>query len=190
MSSPANQPTKSSPLDPSQAEDPQRRTFADGEGREWQLELDFDTCDELRQQLKIDFGDVKGFTQTWAEILWDDQLALRLLWFLVRERAEGVEEKAWRKSMNGERLEAARDALLAAVFFFTPPTKRQMVANATTGVMDFYRAAIREAEVEIEGVVTDTIARFKKVRGTSQTKSPARSATSIAAGHSAARSRR
>jgi len=171
-------------------DDPQQRTFTDGSGNEWQLELDFDTCDEIRREFKVDFGDVKGFTQTWAGILWDDQLSLKLLWFLLRGRAGDVDEKQWRKAMNGERLEAARDALLAAVFFFTPPAKRQMLANATTGVMDFYRQAIREAEGEIESVVKDTITRFKKARGTSPTKSPARSATSTAAGRFAARSRR
>lgn len=176
--------------DPAVYEDPARRQFTDGDGRQWPLRLDFDAVDEIRDQFQIDFGDVVHYTQQWAQLLWDDQLSLKLIWFLIRDNAGDVTEKSWRKSMDGERLEEARDALLGAIFFFTPPTKKQLAIKATASVTDFYRQAIREAETKMAQTVDETIERFEKTHGTTASKSPVSSARYRGATRSATRSRR
>ena len=134
MSSPIQQqPTRvSEEILAAEAHDPARRTFADGAGRQWTLRLDYDTSDELRNKFKVDVGDVQYFTKTWSQILWDDQLSLKLLWHLIAEQAGETTEKDFRRSMDGGRLDDARLALLAAGGFFTPAPKPPRVTPGTT----------------------------------------------------------
>lgn len=174
-------------------EQPEARQFADRERRSWELRLDFDRLDEIRAQFDIDLGDVQQFTKTWARLLWDDQLALRVIWHLVSDQADELSEKDWRKTLDGKILERALDALLAAVFFFTPPARLELLRKATARMIELYREAIDEGEKAVEMEFEDMIDRYQqsqKPPGSTRSRSRGSSATSGRAGRSAKPTRR
>lgn len=173
-----------------QSNDPAEREFTDLDGTQWALRLDYDNTEVIRDELNVDLGDVQNFAKVWGGLLFDDRLFLRVLWRVVYRQAGETSEKDWLSKIDGTVLESAHEALLAAIFFFTPPSKQSLVKKATDSVMRIYRHAIGEAELEIEKVTNQATSRALKALGTLGTKSRGSSATSTGGGRAGTRSRR
>lgn len=153
----------------------QPTSFRDRKGREWIVELDFAALQALKDACQVDLGNVERLAETWARLLYDDQLAVSVLWQCVKASAEasGVSRDDFLAAINGEALEAGVIALGASIESFTQPRKRGMATKAMAGVTDAMQAAIAEAEVRIH----DAIAH-----GTSRHNAPELLATSPTAG--------
>jgi len=152
-------------------------TFQDTEGRTWTVELDFAKLRKIKKH--ADLGNVEQIGRTWAEILSDDQKALSVIWLAIDA---DTSEEEWLAAMNGETLEAARDALLAAIMSFTPPSKQEMVKAAAAKVHQKYREAIAEATRMIESLTDETTQQALEALGIAPSSVPASSATSTTAG--------
>jgi hypothetical protein len=148
-------------------------TFTDTQGRTWTVELDFSKLRKIKKH--ADLGNIEQIGRTWAEILSDDQKALDVIWLAI---GADIAEDEWLAGMNGDTLEAARDALLAALMDFTPPSKQDMVKAAAAKVHQKYREAIQEATRLIETLTSETVEAF----GTSPSNAPASLATSTIVG--------
>ncbi len=139
-------------------------SFDDTHGRTWSIELDFAKLRKIKKH--ADLGNIEQIGRIWAEILSDDQKALAVIWLTLDA---DISEDQWLAAMNGETLEAARDALLAALMDFTPPSKQDMVKAAAAKVHQKYQEAIQEATRLIETLTNETIEAF----GTSPSNAPA-----------------
>jgi hypothetical protein len=103
-------------------------SFNAADGREWQIELDYGLLRLLRKTPGVDFGVPEKFGEVWADLLLNDDRALKVLWRCVEQDAD-VSEDEWLSSMDGEALEAGLRALAAAVVNFTPPRRRLMIVE-------------------------------------------------------------
>ena len=143
-------------------DEPRSQTFEDLDGHEWTVALNFITLREIKK-LGVDLGVVEKLGPVWAKILSEDELALRVIWQAV-EKSDETSEDDWLGRMDGETLEAARDALLGAIENFSP-AKRVMIAASAAKVHEKYREAIAEAATRISSLTDETIQRaMKKLR--------------------------
>jgi hypothetical protein len=129
--------TTQSPTSPSNLIE--KQTFTDKSGRTWLLELNFANARQIRTELQVDFGFAEGFAQTWGGLLYDEQKLLAVVWRLIKPAAGELTEDEWLANMDGERLEAAREALLHAIENFTQPLKRELITTSTAKMMQVWR---------------------------------------------------
>lgn len=164
--------------------------FTDLTGREWVLELNRGKMLRIRTELDVDFGNVEQFGKVWAKLLADDDLLVDVIWATLADRRGALTLDQFQNALDGQVLEAAKDALLEAVFFFTQPGKRALIRKATSALMTAYRQAIAEAEMNLEKAMNDATKRASDRLGMNVTRSPASSATSTIAGRSGKRKSR
>jgi hypothetical protein len=153
-------------------------TFTDTQGRTWTIELDFAKLRRIKKS-GVDLGNVELIGRTWAEVLSDDQKALSVIWLSLDTETS---EDEWLAAMNGATLEAARDALLAALMSFTPPSKQDMVKAAAAKVHQKYREAIAAATHQIETLTDETTQQALEALGMSPSSAQAFSDSSTTAG--------
>jgi len=137
-------------------------TFEDLAGRAWPLRIDFVALKLIRAQTRIDLGDLATLGKAWAEILYSDEKALRVLWLVISRGQEttassSLGEDDWLAAMDGVVLERARDALREAVENFTPPLKRPMLRRGMGAVHEVYRRMIQEAEQRVAEATSPAI---------------------------------
>lgn len=164
--------------------------FKDLSGREWVLELNRGKMLRIRAELDVDLGDVEQLGRTVAKLLHDDDLLVDVLWATLADRAGDVTLADFNEQLDGETIEAAKDALIEAVYFFTQPGKRALMRKATTALMETYRKAIAEAETRVEKAMRDATERASNRLGTSATRSPGSLGISTTPGRSARRKSR
>jgi hypothetical protein len=121
--------------------------------------LNFITLREIKE-LGVDLGVVEKLGPVWAKILSEDELALRVIWQAV-EKSDETSEDDWLGRMDGETLEAARDALLGAIENFSP-AKLGMIRASAAKIQESYQRAIVETTLEISNLTDETIERAKK----------------------------
>ena len=152
--------------------------FTDLTGREWVLELTRGKGLRMRAELAVDIGDVENFGKTWARLLIDDDKFVAVLWATIADRRGELTLEEFNDALDGETIEAAKDAFLEAVYLFTQPGKRALFRKATTALQETYRTAIAEAETKVQAAMREATARASSRLGMSATKSPASLATS------------
>ena len=135
--------------------------FSDSKGREWGLALDFGLLRTLKKMAQVDFGDPEQFGRVWAELLFDDEKALKVLWRCVETQATdaGVSETQFLEAMNGEVLENALDALGEAVVNFTRPQRRGIVQAAMVQINEKLAAVIARTQTEVENLTMEAVER-------------------------------
>ncbi len=161
--------------------------FSDLKGHEWSVRLDFAGLHRIREGCDVDLGDVERMAQTWADLLYDDQKALKAVWLAIKPTAEAQQATldSFLEQMDGETLQAALEALGNAVISFTQPRKRGMVEKAIRGVVEGMAKAVAQAELKIEQVVNSTTAEALEALGTLPPSVQELLATSTIAGTSA-----
>ena len=163
-------------------------TFTDKSGREWRLALDFAKLRAIRDKTGLDLGDLECFGECWARIMYSDELALAAVWIAMGDQVAAINADAkltyndWLASMDGDTLEKAREALLAARVNFTTPRKRGMIEASAGVLMKHYQQAIAEAEKTIHSLTTETAKTALERLGNSLPSAPASSASSMTAG--------
>jgi hypothetical protein len=157
-------------------------TFTDKAGREWTLELDYLKLREIRSNTGLDFGEAEKVAKYFAEMLASDTLALQVIWLTLSDRTAGVSEDEFLKAMDGERLEAAREAFLAAVLNFIPPLKKRMVEEGAVVLMKRYKEAIHQVTTTIREVTDLTTQTALNRLGIMPPNVPGSSATSTNGG--------
>jgi hypothetical protein len=98
-------------------------TFRDITGREWRVEFDAFTLDDIRQELQIDLADptASGF----AKIEADDVALVKVLSIAVRDelRAGNRSPRDFARDVVREAIESARESIVRAAENFFPPKR-------------------------------------------------------------------
>lgn len=147
--------------------------FSDTKGREWFPQLDFAKLRRIRE-IGVDFGNAEQIGRTWAELLLDDLKSLDVI-YLAASR-DGTTADDFQAAMDGDTLEAAREALRQALVNFIPPARRATVETATKGVMEAYLTACRQTTERVAQIVADGVENARR-HGVLPPESPESSAT-------------
>lgn len=147
--------------------------FTDIKGREWFPQFDFVKLRQIRE-IGVDLGNVELIGQTWAKLLLDDLKSLDVIW-LVAGR-DGTTADDFQAAMDGDTLEAAREALRQAIVNFTPPARRATVEAATAGVQQAYLTACLETTEKVTKIIADGVQNARR-HGVLPPESPESSAT-------------
>lgn len=133
------------------------RTFEDNAGREWQLSLNVATARRIRDALSFDLLEVADSVKRLST---DPILLCDVIYVLCREQADerGVSDEDFGRSMAGDAIAAATDALLEEYVDFCPSPRdranlrrvRETLAFAQTKVQDLVEKRLANAERLIE----------------------------------------
>lgn len=123
-------------------EENREATFTDRKSQEWVIALDVGLCRDVKKVHGVDLANwIDG--KAAARLYQDDALLVAVTWMLVAEQAEqrGVDEEAFARSLNGDVLAKALEAIEQAIMGFTRPDRRELVRQA----IETMRAATAEA---------------------------------------------
>ena len=140
---------------------PDQPTFQDRQNRTWKLTLDFVKLRAIRDKTAIDFGDLANFPNAWASFIYDDSAALDAVWVAIHPSPAPAMTDDWLGAMDGECLEAAREAMHEALVFFIPPKKRQTLEQAIKSVEKGMAMAMEQAEKKIDQALTEAMEKFQ-----------------------------
>lgn len=109
-------------------------SFTDQQGREWQINIDAPTVMEIRSDCDPEFlkNDTKE-SNTYIRLQEDPVLLCRVVFLLTREQREArhIAEPDFYRSVIGEAIDRATEAMLDAIANFIPKsTKDLLVASA------------------------------------------------------------
>lgn len=130
--------------------------FKDKTGREWIIDLDVVTCRAIKKSHGVDLANYHDGNA--HRVLWsDDEKLVNVLWDLVEAQAqrEGIDAESFGKSLNGDALAAALDAIQAAVVGFTRPDRRELVRQIQAKASQITAKMIAKAAAEISSERTD-----------------------------------
>jgi hypothetical protein len=120
-----------------EAEPVETPTFTDTEGREWLLRITCGHTTEILETCGIDLS-ISKLAKAY-EIMSDDlKKFVQVLWILIEQQAEvqGVSPADFAKSLDGEAVSDAMEAIDKAVVNFTPrrmrPAASKIIEAATT----------------------------------------------------------
>ena len=119
-------------------------TFKDNSGREWSVNLDGPTIREVRK-LGIDLAAVDGSA---SEKLRDDPVLLvDSLWVICRAQAQAVRvtDSDFGKSLVGDAIEFATEALIEAINDFFPSRRRAAMKTLTARMRETREAGMEDA---------------------------------------------
>lgn len=134
-------------------------SFSDRKGREYFPRLDFVKLRRIRE-IGVDLGNVEELGKAWAGLLVDDLKALDVIW--LASRRDDITADDFQSAMDGDTLEAAREALRQAIVNFTPPARRATAEVATQKVMEGYLAAVADAERQVREIVATGLENAKQ----------------------------
>lgn len=111
--------------------------FKDSKDREWAIELDTPTADEVKELLGVDLIDPESLDQTFLKLNTDSRTVVNLAWALVKPQADEkqVTEADFKRSLKTEQVRVARVAITEAIADFSPSPE---MAQA---MRDLFRAA-------------------------------------------------
>jgi hypothetical protein len=118
--------------------------FTDKNGREYTVIFDFPRAIAIKKKCNLDFTDKKAFGSNWLKLYEDGYTALAVLWEAI-DKGPDANFDDFCRVMDGERLDAARDALFAAIVEFSSPREREWLAKAHGTFIRGYTKAIDEA---------------------------------------------
>lgn len=121
--------------------------FKDTNGREWILKLDAPKIRAVRQELSVDLAGIDG--KAFHQLADDEVLLVDALWILCREQANGTTSDQFGAALVGDPIEAATDALLAAILDFFPNRKRTLLKTLASKNAKVRELAMQQALEEI-----------------------------------------
>jgi hypothetical protein len=147
-------------------------TFRDKKNREWTLELDGPTVQEVRAETcgnvnckhrplsqqgcdGIDLADLTG--KTFERLDQDMCLLVDVLWLLCRDQAtaKGISDSDFGRSLGGDSISEAAKALVRACCDFLPPTKRQYLERTDAKRVRMAELALQRGIQKIEDPETE-----------------------------------
>ncbi len=104
------------------------RSFKDKKGREWSLELNVISAKRVKSDTGVDLLDMESLSDKLA----DTYTLVEVLWSMIRKQAEAlnVDAEGFGKSLDGDSIELATDALLEEVTDFFPSSRRKILKKA------------------------------------------------------------
>jgi predicted DCC family thiol-disulfide oxidoreductase YuxK len=129
------------------------KTFKDSKDRTWSLEVNVDTIEEIKTATQwnvLDLLDPKSdLAQMEAKY---PPLLGQLLWPALSDQAKTkeVDEREFRRSVNGDVLSAARDILLEEIISFSPKHLRTVAAAVLQKQKTVNEAAAELALVRLD----------------------------------------
>jgi hypothetical protein len=131
--------------------------FTDRIDREWKVSLDYPRQRTIKTKEGIDFGDTGKFGTNWVELMQNEWKCLNVIWLAVSEAPADADFDSFLSAMDGERLEAARDALFAALVQFASPRQREMLVKGHERLMRSYGQALAKAIETLSDLETEEI---------------------------------
>jgi hypothetical protein len=130
-------------------------TFKDSESREWVIKLDAPTILSVRATADPEF--LKGEAIETIERLRDDSVTLCVVVYALCKTQiadRKMTDEEFYKSVIGDAIDAATDALLDAILAFTPSRTRQMLETCAAKNNQVRKLAITEAMQAINDPAT------------------------------------
>lgn len=99
--------------------------FRDSEGREWAVSVTIYDARRIKKELGVDLLDHRQVTAVCGDII----KAIDVLWLLCESQAKErqISDEAFGRSLGGDAIEAAIDALLGAMTDFFPKRQREIL---------------------------------------------------------------
>ena len=91
------------------------------------MELDAPTIERVRQKHSVDLASIEESTNPWTKFDADLCLLVNVLWTICQEQAGDVTEAQFGRSLVGQAIEDAVEALESAVADFFPPRRRRLL---------------------------------------------------------------
>jgi hypothetical protein len=147
-------------------------------GRDWKVEITVQTVRQVRALLKVDLNELLAAilnqeTQPLLDVLSDPVKLVDLTYCICKEQADelGVTDEHFGRGWAGDFLEAAGDALIAELVFFSPsPQVRALLATLVNRAKDLVslqltRAQKGLAELDLERLLESLPKRSKPASG-------------------------
>jgi hypothetical protein len=114
------------------------------------------TVRDIRTATDVDFGLPEKFPHYWAELLADDELAIRVLTAAITPQAQvrQIDVADFAAHLDGTIIEEGLTALAAAVVLFTRPQKRGLVSDGLEVVNAHWRKAVGDSRAAIRDYTT------------------------------------
>ena len=165
--------------------------FKDFKGREWHVDIDVFGLRDVRELLKVDLCSKDIFVELQNDLV----KTANVLWVLCRGQHDGVTDEDFGRSLRGDAIAKATDALIDAIVLFARPEQRSLLkkmlvkqAEAREKGTELVLAKIDDPRVmeamqqEIEAATEDLVGKARaRLRNTLALSSPESSA-SIPAG--------
>ncbi len=127
------------------------RTFKDDTGREWKVEIKAFQVERLIDDLDLDLGKKEDIDRVFAST----KTFLQVLWLLIEKQARELKltEEDAKTAFGPDALQAAVDAVLGEVHFFTPTNLRAKQDEALTAIRKRRTAIQTEVASRMDGVI-------------------------------------
>jgi hypothetical protein len=105
-------------------------SFSDSKGRTWNLELNVDVIELVKADCGVNLLDVADpDSDLLKELVAYPPLIAKLIFSALADQAKlrEVDAREFRRSMNGDALQAAHDALLDEIILFSPSHRRNLL---------------------------------------------------------------
>jgi hypothetical protein len=140
--------------------------FKDSHGRSWLVPITVGTISDVRRALDVDLVDLGG--EIFQRLQADPILLCNVLFCVCREQAEaaGISDEDFGRSMGGDAIDDATDALLEALINFFPRQRRDALRAAWLRVRTLDAMAANQitnrmaATGELEKIVADNVTAF------------------------------
>jgi hypothetical protein len=131
--------------------------FKDSADRTWSLELTFATVEHVKRAAKLTLSFTDKIGEAWAQLIIDDELALRVVWAIIESQAQEAEctREQFDAAMNGARLSAAIVGLRAAILELSNPRRRALVAAAMDEIEKSYGEAATKCADEFASIAAN-----------------------------------
>lgn len=102
--------------------------FTDNQGREWSVYIDIPIARKIRKQLDVNILDI---AKALPELAADPILLCDVLFLACQDQAsqKGVTDEEFGRSLVGDAIGQASEALVDALINFSPPRQREMLQN-------------------------------------------------------------
>jgi len=104
--------------------------FRDNKGRPWQLEINVDVIEQVKTECGVNLLDLADpDSDLIRQVIAFPPLIAKLVFAAVAEQAKlkEVNDREFRRSMNGDSLQSAHDALLDEIILFCPQGRRSLL---------------------------------------------------------------
>lgn len=134
--------------------------FTDLKGREFTCVITLSTMQELRDDLKVDIGNIND-GKLFDQLSLDDELLVNVLGIVCKGSiaAHGiVDAKDMAEGLGGDTLDSANDAFWEAVADFTRPRKRKLLRELIEKSKEVEAAAVNRVSAELAEMDPATVA--------------------------------
>ena len=128
-------------------------TFTDAKKRRWDVVVSYDTIEEVRAQVDLDFLTVvEKDSKVIEKLMLDHRLLCQVLYLVLKDDADkaGVDARDFGKGLFGDALDAGFQALLGAIADFFPEPAERLVLKMQVGKLVEMRKSLAEkAKLEL-----------------------------------------